>query len=110
MNNVCTQAPSTSGTGTQTSSGWYLYEYAFTYTDLQSKRRCTSTNRSAVPFDKPADAQAFLSKLGDEVMRTVRDTYPDATLVSMRMVSGPTQAMPALPPTGQGGIVSVRCQ
>lgn len=120
VNNVCTSAPPTSvapptpvappTTTVSTPQGsWYLFESAFTYTDEQRKQRCVSTNRWALQYRTLAEAQAFLKKLGDETLKTVHDVHPEATLVSTRIVSGPTTTMPALP-GGQGGIVSVRCQ
>lgn len=120
VNNVCTSAPPPSTAPTTPAAppaapvstpqgNWYLFESAFTYTDEQRKQRCISTNRWALPYRTLAEAQAFLRKLGDETLKTVHDVHPEATLVSTRIVSGPTATMPALP-GGQGGIVSVRCQ
>jgi len=90
-------------------SGWYLFEAVFTYTDEQLKKRCTSTNRWAAQLATLAQAQAFARTVGDNTIKTVRDTHPEATLVSSRLVSGPTLTMPDLT-GGQGGVLSVRCQ
>ncbi len=109
VNNVCTQAPSTSGTNTAKSEGWYLYELVYTYTNTQLKKYCTSTNRWAASFKTLTEARAFTGKLSVEAMRTIQSYAPDARLQSSRLVSGPSATMP-LPSAQQGQPVSVQCK
>lgn len=109
-----TPTPSPTPTATPTSvpaqpGGWYVFEVQFSYTDEQRKQRCTSTNRWTVSFAAPAQADAFLATLGPQALKTVRDTHPEATLLSSRRVSGPSLTTPAASAT-QGAVVSLRCQ
>jgi hypothetical protein len=89
--------------------GWYVFEAQLSYTDEKLRQQCTSTNRWTLSFATPSQAQAFVATLGQEALKTVRDTHPEATLVSSRQVSGPSLTRPAAG-EGQGSLVSVRCQ